>query len=220
MAPIHLAYTFDSDRIHDLLIKEIIRNGILDLQLLREQAVSIVQNASEETKHILATLGYDDEWLDDPEEDQSQTSPWYMIHLASVFEPCPSLSNNRFLGYYVLEKILPIAGWTRTEIIELIHGKRLASLLEKPTHKILLNAVVLLGGCLSQKDIETILFHLKSSASVFTSPSSKVKEVLNTLTDPNNPQPERLLSQAYQDAVDMLETALSRNHALYLIYDD
>ena len=220
MAIYHFAYTFNSDDFHRDLKARIIKEGEIDVYKLQQEARSLVLNASDKMKQILDDLRYDDEWLDDPDGDASQSSRWYLINLVSVFDHCPSLSNNRFyLSHYVLEKVLPVAGWNKGEITEPIHGKYLSTLLESTEYEAFLNEFILLGGCLSNKDIVSVHTHLKSSREYFTAQSPVVMESIKAITDRIALNPDDILNAAYEDAIEMLETATKRNESLYLLRD-
>jgi hypothetical protein len=169
----HFAYTFDAEKYHRKLGTAIIRDGKLDLVRLQQMAYFVVDNATEELKRKLSNLKYDAEWLDDPDKDASQASLWYTINLASAFNPCSSLSDNRFrYSSLILEGILPQLGWENEELHQLIHGRQsLDSLLLGSEYEIIADELNLYGGCLSIVEIRTLLSHLESNAVHFSFPS-------------------------------------------------
>lgn len=220
LALFHFAYTFNSDDFHGDLKERIVHHGRINIEQLHQRARSLSLNASDELKQILSSLKYDDEWLNDPDGDNSHAYLWYLINLASVFKPCPSLGNNRFHGsHYVLEAILPIARWESDEIRALIFGKPLSTLLESSEYQIFLPHFTLHGGCLSNKDIVSIHAHLRLSTDYFSPQSSESRSAIKIYSDNNNMNPIEVLNCAYGDAVDMLETAMKSKESLYLLRD-
>ena len=221
MAILHFAYTFDSDIFHERLRPKVVYNGRLDVRKLQLLAKSMVDSASDELQLILSHLRYDSEWLEDPDRDQSQAYLWYMVVLASAFNPCPSLSNNRFrYSHLVLEKVLPLAGWKKEQIYELIFGKySLDTLLTDPGDRIFADNLSLYGGALNTVEVQSILSHLELSRESFLSSVSEIRAAIEEYVVHTEIPPSEILRMTYEDAVDMLSTSIARNEALYLLRD-
>lgn len=217
MAFLHFAYTFDSVAFHKNLQAVSVIDSKLDLKQLQILAKSQVNNADDELKKILNVINYNEDWLDDPERDASQAYLWYTINLASNFHPSLSLSNNRFHGsHYILEKILPIGGWQKDEVNELILGRSLKELLNNGEFQIFADELSIYGGVISIKKIPLILSHVRDSAQYFASESEISEEILEEYTRYSDLNVAALLDLAYKDAVDMLEAAIKRDEDLYL----
>lgn len=215
----HIAYTFDSDSFHSNLKTMIAADNELDLNRLQDLARAYVET-SPQILGVLQYMRYDESWLDDPDGDGSQANLWYTICLASSFHPAPSLNNNRFHGsHYVLENVLPFAGWNRDDILALIHGKPLSTLLDPHKYRVFVEALSLYGGCLRQNDIRTVREHLKDSEIHFSPSARSSIEAIEKYANHNNVSPASLLGMAYEDVVEMLETAIQRKEALYLLRD-
>src|SRR5687768_17005465 len=122
MAVIHFAYTFDWD-VHRNLQNILFEDDTIHLLKLQELAKSVVQNAKNKER-LLSPFRYDDDWLDDPDRDQSQAGLWYSIYLAQFFKEVPSLTDNCFRGSHsVIRHLLPLAGWPEREVLDLLYGK-------------------------------------------------------------------------------------------------
>ncbi len=215
----HVAYTFDSNSFHSELKAKAIRDNELDLNRLQSLAKAYVENF-EGITDILSYMRFDESWLEDPDGDGSQAYLWYMVCLATAFHSAPSLHNNRFHGsHYVLERILPLAGWNEDDSNALIHGKRLSALLDPHEYKLFLENLSLYGGCLSLKDIQTLWMQLKNSRAHFLPSARQSIAVIGEYAGYNNIPPATVLEMAYEDATEMLQTAIQREEALYLLRD-
>jgi hypothetical protein len=220
MTLFHFAYTFDGNDFGNYLMAKTSKNGKLDTTLLRDLSKSVIDNASEEQKQILTNLKYDKEWLDDPDNDASQAYLWNSIALIRVFKHCPSLSNNRFLySSLVLEKILPSVGWRQLDIQDLVFGKSLDSFFDDLKHKAFVKGIGLYGGCLNTKRIDELLLHLEATQNLPVLNTLKTYEQITEFTQAGKLLPKEIINYAYEDAFDMLKTALKRNEALYLHRD-
>lgn len=218
MTLFHVAYTFDSKSFHTNLRANLVQEGKLNMARLNDLAKSTVKGAPEDLKRVLDTLGFDRDWLDDPDADSSQAYLWYTVALANAFRPCPSLSNNRFRhSHLLLEAVLPIAGWKDDEIHELVLGNRLNTLFDSSEDEVFSNNLTLYGGCLNIRDAKKLLLHLEASIKYFSFKTLAVQQAITKFTAHSNIQPDMLLNYAYQDALDMLRSSIERNEALYLL---
>jgi hypothetical protein len=217
MSFFHYAYTFKSIMFHEGLKAKIIDSKGLDLRKLQNLAKSVSDNANNELRGILDSIGYDREWLSDPDNDASQAYLWYTINLATSFHPSPSLSSNRFRGSHsVLEHILPTADWELKDVYEIILGNSLSELLDNSEFHVFVEELSLHGGAINLARISGILSHLEKSRQYFSAQYVEIPKVITEFAAHNNLSVDNLLEMAYEDAVDMLETAIDRNEDLYL----
>lgn len=231
MAPYHYAYTFNAKEFHAQLEETIIRDGRVDYELFAENARTSFFTATAETKLILEIMGLDEDYYrdDDPllfEEDADDTFRehlWYMICLAPVLRPIPSLAYNRFHGsHHVLRKILPLAGWRIKQIDHLIFGAHVMTLLkdENPIFKEEFKYLAV-GGCLNLRQIRATHRHLQSSKAYFCAKSPLSVRTISKLmlaqyAGYNAKDPLDILDMAYADAIDMLQAALDRQEEMHI----
>lgn len=223
MAIIHRAYTFDPVQFHTRLEERVIQHGQLALDALYNLVTTIVANASETTLKALEDMRFNSEWLDVSDEEVSRLPNWYMIVLAQALSPAPSLSNRLMSSYGVLERILPIVGWTDAEIRLLVQGNRLHTLVESSGNPLLRDkfyyGVDQFGGWLSLIDIESLLSRLLAIEERFMSPSPQLIGSLLDFAQWWSQSPIEMISKAYADAKEMLQTAVERSSALFMILD-
>lgn len=215
----HVAYTFDSDSFHSDLGAKVIRKNELDVYRLQDLAKAHIGSV-EGITDILSFLRYDESWLEDPDGDGSHAYLWYMVCLVTSFHPAPSLSNNRFHGsHHILEHILPLAGWDRDDVNALIHGKPLNALLDLHKYGLFVENLSLYGGCLSLNSIQTLWANVNNSRAHFLPSARRSIEAIEKYAGYNNIPPENALQMAYDDAMEMLHTAMQRQETLYLLRD-
>lgn len=210
----HFAYTFDSFGFHSDLEASIIRDGHLRLDLLQEQARSVVLNADERIQNILTRLNFDEEWLDDPDKDQSQAYLWYLVRLVSYLREAASLR----ASWITLREVLPLAGWSEDAIDALVIGQRLDGVLRKYGNELFLDMFTIHGGCLTVEQATSLFQLLQSSAPYFDSPSSESLELIRERAHLLDISPEWLLKTAYTDAFDMLKSSVERQEEMYIYF--
>ncbi len=220
-------YTFDGYGFLADLEALIVKDGVLQEDILLAKAVEVVNNASETLLKILDRMHYGEYWLEDPEDPDPEPGLWFLIVLASVLEPAPALNLNRNKkSYYVLEAILPVAGWSDEEVKELFFGKRLCVLLQAYGNELFTRAFISYAwdGYLSLDDVKRLRTRLQSSQDYF-SPSSGVsieliqKRGLPKYAGAPSQEPTVILENAYADATDMLQAAIDREKDLLIILE-
>ncbi len=223
MAIIHFAYTFPSDEFHTMLKAKIVFNDKIDLRVLHDLAATTFEHASDELKQIFDDMRCDETWLEDPDNDGSPAYLWYTLVLYSIMREAPSLSNNRFHGsHIILEDGLPYAGWSNEEIYKLLFGKGIDAILSRNEFQVFARDLSLHGGCLSQSDIKSLLSHIHESEDILLGQAQeigKASNLINKFAKANSLELNEALQMACDDAVEMLETALDRDEALYVLRD-
>jgi hypothetical protein len=222
VAVIHRAYTFDPLAFHQDLQAKLVVDNQLRLEILRDLAISISAHPTETIQQVLIYLEFDSEWFDTDEEDVSYTDKWYVLALAEKLSPAPSLSHRCQVSFRVLEDVLPFLGWSPDEIKLLVYGERLHRILELFGHPLFVaefRCINSYGGWLSTEIAAQLLSHLLLMEDFFPSAALEVRKDIKDLAGWWSRSPADLLSQAYTDAREMLETALARKQALYLLLD-
>ncbi|GEM_PF-2082444 len=219
MALIHAAYTFDAQGFHRELEAKLIVNNQLRLEVLYDLAASVVAAPSATTQEILDLLRLDAELLEPPtEEDVSYTDAWYMIVLADKLTPAPSLSHRCLVSHLVLQYGLPLLGWSADEIRLLLSGEPMHRLIEAFGHPLFVAEFWCneYGGWLSIERAAPLLSRLLLVENFFPSPLLEARKEITDLAGWWSRSPAELLSQAYADAREMLETSLARKQSLFL----
>ncbi len=225
MAVIHKSYTFDAKRFHAVISQNAFINYHLDADRLLELARKVVANASVTVQQNLETLRFGSEWLD-TSEDIARTYLWYLIVLSQELSPTASLSN-RYLGSYsVLSLVLPLAGWDSSEIQKLISGRPLHTLPESLDEDFLSderNFLDQYGGWLSLPEVKLLESRLRAAKNHF---SSSATSSIDTLTKAASDvsaayslSAEERLEKAYADGINMLQEAMNKGEALFIILD-
>jgi hypothetical protein len=225
MAIIHKAYSFDLQKFQALVTGCVFIDTHLDSIQLLELARKVVANASTVTNQSLRDLRFDSEWLNSG-EDIARTYLWYLIVLAGELSPVASLSTRYMGSYTVLQAILPLAGWSNSEMQKLISGSPLCTLPEALRHDFLdaeRNALDQFGGWLSLGEIKVLKEHLENSRSYFSSSFTESIDALrkadNAVSAVNSLSPEERMEKAYKDGIDMLQEAINKEGALLSILD-
>jgi hypothetical protein len=218
MAVVQAAWTFDPAQFHATLVEKIVVDGQVRLDLLLDLAKAAVVNPSEERSKALDFIRFDEEWLD-----PSDPSPnyWYLLALSSVLSLAPSLSTRFIVGWRVMQDILPLAGWDESEIAQLVRGKSLRSLILSAGNRLFHEAFDFrhpsAEGWLSLADIQTLLPHLMASQEYFSSNQQSIEAI--EWAKPFGKDFRQLLQDAYADALDMLNTAILRKSALFIVFE-
>lgn len=192
--------------------------------MLHDLAAAIVANPSTTTQEILELLRFDAEMLESSTEpDVNYRAEWYLMVLADKMTPAPSLSYRCPVSFLALEYALPLLGWTHDEIRVLQSGQPLHTLVETSGNPLFVEefwAVDQHGGWLSIETVPKILSHLLLVEDFFPSALLETRKEITDLAGWWSRSPKELLSQAYADAREMLETALDRKQPLFLgIFD-
>ncbi len=219
----HRAYTFNPLQFHKEVEDRSIIENRFSLDALLKWARYVVSDASEATRETLRYLRFDPEWLD-PTDNNVFSTDLYIIVLAKYLFPAPSLSN-RLHSYAILELILPLAGWTDSQIQLLLRGRQLHTLLEFSANPIFIaefRDVDQYGGWIETEDAKELISKITIAQQHFLSPGEKELQVLDKVSKfPVYQQQslQEILRKAYEDATEMLETSIKRNEALFIIFD-
>ncbi len=224
MGRIQTAYTFDPTSFHRELEAKLVVGNQLRLEALHDLAAAIAANPKKETQEVLELLRFDPEWLETPEEEGvSYVDRWYVIALADHLIPAPSLSHRCPVSHLVLQYVLPLLGWSREEWRMLLYGAPLQTLLEASGNALFITELWVVnqyGGWLSLEMVAKLFSHLLLVEDFFPSPLLEAQKEITDLAGWWSRSPVELLNQAYADAHEMLETALARKQALYLLLDN
>ena len=224
MAVIHRAYTIDAQAFHRELEAKLIDHDRLRLDMLHDLAVAAAALPDDPVQELLEGLRFDPEMLETPaDEDVSYTSMWYMLILAGKAVPAPSLSHRCQVSHVVMQTVLPLLGWSNEELRLLLYGDCLHRFLEVFAHPLLVKELGIVdqyGGWLSIEQAAGLLSHLLLVEDLFASPLAETVQYIQNLAGWwGRSSSAELLSQAYADVREMLETALSRDQPLYLLLD-
>ena len=218
----HKAYTFDPKSFHNRLEQKVIVGDSLDLNRFQEFAKEVVQNADEETMEVLNILGFDDEWLDNP-EDYWSGDEWYMVALTESLRKAPSLSNRMKISYRVLEMTLALTGWRSGQIARLLTGDNLRTLISASQCRPLIHEYcgsIYYGGWINNDLLNIFLGLLHKTKSTRERLKAALVGAISDWCNSIGIEPESALHAAYADAEDMLNTAAEINEALFVsLYD-
>lgn len=219
MTMAHAAWTFDPGQFHSSLEKAVLQNNTLNEEKLLALAKMSLSNPSPSLSKALDFMRFDDDWFD-PSIDIATNS--YVIILASMLSLAPSLSDHFVNGYQVLEVVLPLAGWTEAETNELLRGHSLRRLVLESWNTTFISKfgvhVIPYGGWLKLSHVETLLSHLQSSKIFFDQPSQGLLKAIEW-SKYKRENLAQTLQDAYSDAKEMLQTAINRKSALFMIID-
>lgn len=221
-------YSFDPVQFHTNLQERIVKGGQLRLDLLRDLAIEIASSPAFTARHELHNdlrFGYDEEdlqvWFGQP-EDLTLRDRWYVIALASELSPSPSI---RTVCHNVLEKVLPLAGWSRGDIRRLRRGKNLNGLPNTYGNKLFSDTFEGLtqhGGWLDLPDIHSLISDLHIAKDYFSPTSSESLQAIDdyVMVFPGDHRPNRkaLLKAAHLETSQMLTAAAENNHALFIAH--
>jgi hypothetical protein len=219
---VHRAYTFDPLAFHKYLKEKIGSGDNLDLLALQQIASDVVSNASDTTLQILEAIRFDDEWFDTSHPDDSFTTHWYILALVAALRKAPSLSNRSLFSWELLKLGLPEVGWSEADVKLLVYGELLKTLIESSGDSRFLSEFVGIsqfGGWLSLDTIRRLLPKLDISLEALPARQREVRESLAFYAEIQSEDPLVTLRLAFADAAEMLNVAISRNEALFLILD-
>jgi len=217
MAIVQAAWTFDPTQFHTMLWEKIVVDEQVCFDLLLDLAKAAVANPSEGTRTALEFIRFDEEWLD-----PSDPSPnyWYLLALSSMLSLAPSLSTRFIPSWRVMKDVLPFARWSETEINQLIRGKSLSSLVLSSGNSLFSETFDFRHpsseGWLSFADAQTLLPRLEASQEYFSLPQS-IKAIEWAKFWKRDSR--LLLQDSYKDALDMLNTAILRKSALFIVFE-
>jgi hypothetical protein len=222
MAATHHAYTFDPPGFHTTLLGKVVIDSRLSLEALQNTAVAGVVAATEDTRQVLQVLRYNEEWLDASPSEANYGSEWYMVALSQYLTLAPSLSHRSHFSWSVLEHILPSFDWDQRQIRSLIYGRPLSELVESSGSRPLLDkirGVDQYGGWLDLKTAKGLLSRLSRVDTAVHKLANGAHQSVSAYAQLAGQQAEKLMDDAYADAIDMLSAAVNGNQALLLVLD-
>lgn len=227
MALIHRAFTFDVDKLERKLQPAIV-NGRLEPLALFQLAVQVVEKASSSTIQVLDWLRFDQDWLNISDTQTMRSHLWSLINLADLLSPSPSLSDNHLGSYSVLKLILPLAGWSDTDVNTMIVGSPLSTLLKILNDSLSEDDYVaskqLHGyGWISLEEVQNLLYKLKQSEGYFLNQVEESSQKILQWTEASSAtlkeDSKNLLRYAYADGINMLQASVSKQQPLFLTLD-
>lgn len=221
MAIIHRAYTFQAGVFHAQLQRKLAQGVTLFPEYLLDLAKISTRNNSMPVQNILKDIRYDDDWLSISKTD-SHTFLWYMLALANTVDFAPSLSKHFPMGHHILKEVLRQSGWLDKEITLILYGQPLQTLVESAGSVFLAQELVgvdQFGGWLNLDTIIPLLARLQETANPFNFPHREILEKVADFATTWDSEPKNLLLTVYEDANAMLQTAIDRQSALFLILD-
>jgi hypothetical protein len=214
----HRAWTFDPRAFHVQLEEQIVEEGEVRLDKLLRLARGVVENASSVAQEALEFMRFDEEDLEMPApgSDEYVAHRWYMFSLAPWLLPTPSLP-----GWGVLKHVLPLAGWSDEDVRTLIFGQPLGLLARKYGSDTIAAEFGWMWeyGWLDVSAAEEISARLAEVGDVFFSPLQEGMEELVDWAKMISRDPVEMLTMAYNTTQEMLQTALEREEALFLVLD-
>jgi hypothetical protein len=219
MAVLHAAWTFSPQQFLATLASRVVVDERIQAHLLLDWARATATQPSKDAQKAMDWMRYDEaDWLDPSDPDIPR---WFMLALASQLTLAPSLSNRYTYSWWVLEKVLPIAGWPDTEVRRLIYGRSLSEMVQSSNNQTLVSGLDLsypFGGWLSLDDAKHLSSQLQAVEGQFSAPSDQSIEIIQSVVSfPKNTG--EILQDAYVDAVQMLQAAIDRENALLMIVD-
>jgi hypothetical protein len=223
MAVIHRAYTFDPSHLHSMLEQQFVDSGRLYEDRLLMAARDAVAVASATTRQALEMVRFDEEWFDYSEEGVPRVREWCIILLASMLSSAPSLTHRFPVGWIVLERVLPLAGWAKEDVQQLVHGQSLRTLfspaLGTEFAAQLRGVDQFGGGWLDVNDAVALRRRLDIVADFFTPTNDSAIEAATVIAALWSRDAREVLQSVYADACEMLESSAARQRALFLVLD-
>ncbi|GFZ97291.1 hypothetical protein [Dyella caseinilytica] len=189
--------------------------GEFEPALLSALARNTVAQAGHTQKALLASLRFDPEWLDEVET----PDPSYrvLIVLTDFLQPVPSLSRSVRSGFAVLEAILPLFGWDRASMKELLHGQPIEALLKST--KLPYEAAPYYAGWIPKAHVALLQSRLAAVPDRVPDVPAQVQDALSGTIAYEGRDARTLFSESLADARAMLAAARERDADLFLILD-
>jgi hypothetical protein len=219
MAVVHRAFTFSPKPFHRRVSEAIAAGQELDLHALHQMAQAALHRATSETWQALEAMRFEPRWLDVSEPDVSHSTEWYALLLAQQLTPAPALSRDGFAAFVILRQALPALEWDRGDIHALILGDPLQTLLASAGDSRFTSefaGIDQYGGWLSQARLRHMSSKLQSAQA---SAAATAPQVTSLLEEIGVFSPAESLRVALTMAHEMVQTALDREQALFLVLD-
>jgi hypothetical protein len=229
MTILQRAYSFDPARFHASLAARVVVDGRIAEARLRDIALEVVAQPTDTTQRALEDLRYDESWIMDEGADCEATdrrgfywTRWYLCALAAALTPAPSLTERFRPGWFVLDAVLLSTGWTRDDLQQLYAGRPMHTLVEQSGIAAFAGAfpsIDQFGGWLDQLQVHTLAERLRSAERYFSPSYLPAAAAARPVARVAALDVEAVLRGAYADAASLLQAALSRRAALFLVLD-
>jgi hypothetical protein len=104
----------------------------------------------------------------------------------------------------------------------MLRGESLDTLVESSGNDFFINefrGIGQYGGWLGLEDVKLLLSRLRQVEKHFAYPNHEAVNILANLAGLWSQSPAEMMSKAYADAIEMLQTAINRNSALFVLLD-
>lgn len=220
MAVRHHAYTFDPHAFLESLRRACTAGARFRPEALQAHARAIIDQADAASRELLTYLRYDDEWL---LPEQAMPAPrWLVIALVPHLSPLTGLSHGEAHAYFVLDRILPVAGWPRADVDLLIRGESLDTLprtLGDPVLAPWFQGLRQHGGWLNRASLRRLADALERDAQHFRHPGAREAAALADWSRQGERPLQEVTTAAFADAADMLHGARQRGHAIFVLFE-
>lgn len=229
MAILHIAYSLDLAAFNELLAQRVVVDGEIDSDLFYELAKERLQNRSPDMEYALNMFRFGEEWMEISDEDYSQDDDWFMIVLASVLKQVVSMSDRVVFGHSLVKKLLmEMDEWSPEEVAILLTGSaNYSDYLFPPFEHMLGNSFAPPNpdahgrGWLKQDEARRLLDKLERTGDKIS--VSMTEHVIAYFRQywhlKDNEVTHDLILAIFEDAKEMLRTAIDRNHDMYLMVE-
>ena len=222
MAVVHQTFLFDEEQFHRFLEQRIMHEGVLSHKLLLKLATETVKSVSPKIQDILRLLRFDPEWLTDVDSDVSHLHEWYILALAPKLSISKSINTRRINNHWLLSQILLAAGWNTLDVKLLLSGYPLHTMVEASGNDLFISefsvGLDLFGGWMISAKAQDFLDKLQGGQELIFHPDTLEKLQLQH-HQYFAQDPSLIVSDAYLDAIDMLEPATTGGKSLFIIFD-
>jgi hypothetical protein len=219
MAVLHRAFTFSPEPFHRRMAEAIAAGQELDLRALHQMAQAALHRATSETWQALEAMRFEQRWLDVSEPDLPHSTEWYALLLAQELTSAPGLSRDGVAAFAILRQALPALEWEQGDIDALIFGDPLQTLLASAGDARFTSefaGIDQYGGWLSQTRLRHMSSKLQSAQS---SAAATAPQITNLLEEIGVFSPAESLRVSLTMAQVMVQTAMDREQALFLVLD-
>ena len=227
MAILHIAYSLDLAAFNELLVQRVVVDGEINSDLFYELAKERLQNRSPDMQYALGMFRFGEEWMEISDGDYSQDDDWFMIVLASVLNRVVSMSDRIVFGHSLVKKLLTeMDEWSPEEIAFLLTGSaNYSNYLFPPFEHTLGNSFAPPNpdahgrGWLKQDEARLLLDKLeRTNGKISVSMTEPIVELYSQYKIKNEVTHDLILA-IFEDAKEMLRTAIARNHDMYLMVE-
>jgi hypothetical protein len=208
------SWLFDPNTFHAWLIPQIIHDGRLQLDSLRNlvQKVSDVSRVADRIYLEMIGLG-DEDFADDELTHQDKL---YAASMAGHLKEGPTADH-----ILLVEPLLSVADWASEEIRSVVHGDKLATLVKSSGSEVLTDQVGVhlndrrYGGWFSVERAQELMTKLTGLEHLFRNPSRSVLDRYSP--DLDDARVRSLLLTSFQEATAPLRTSVQQGLAMRLV---